>query len=413
MVEALCTPTICSNVLNQDVKTVSNHYEHHKNLQLADFSNESNKCIDVLIGVDYYYSCILGETKRGKDSDPIAVNSHFGWIIYGHYENSIVSTNLNSVHMLRANMEVLNDYDFKQENIFNDFKKLFNSENHGSSDVIDDVYFSFKNKLKFIRKRYETKLPFKEHSEILPDNYQLTQCRLKRLKRSLDKNKILLAEYNNIIREYIDEGIVEVVEPDDVTHKPGSTHYLPHRAVIRENHSTKKVRIVFDGSAHNENEPSINNVLYSGPCLLPLIFGILVRFRIGKIGIVADVKQVFLQIERSEEHRNFLRFLWFKDVFSTNSEQIILHFKRVIFVLTCSPFLLNGTVRVHLEKYLPLRDYTEIVRQLLLNLYVDDISNSFNSIEQSFNFYKISKTCLLDANFQLRKWASKIKHFKN
>ena len=56
-------------------------------------------------------------------------------------------------------------------------------------------------------------------------------------------------------------------------------------------------------------------------------------------------------------------------------------------------FLLNGTVRVHPEKYLPPRDYTEIVRQLLLNLYVDDTSNSFNSIEQSFNFYKISKTC--------------------
>ena len=42
---------------------------------------------------------------------------------------------------------------------------------------------------------------------------------------------------------------------------------------------------------------------------------------------------------------------------------------------------------------------------MLLNRYVD-ISNSFNSIEQSFNFYKISKHCLLDANFQLRKWAS-------
>ena len=77
--------------------------------------------------------------------------------------------------------------------------------------------------------------------------------------------------------------------------------------------------------------------------------------------------------------------------------------------MTCSSFLLNGTVRVHLEKYLPLRDYTEIVRQLLLNLYVDDTSNSFNSTEQSFNFYKISKTCLLDANFQLRKWATNVK----
>ena len=64
VVEALCTPTICSNVLNQEVKTVSNHYEHFKNLRLADFSNEINKCINVFIGVDYYYSRILGESKK-------------------------------------------------------------------------------------------------------------------------------------------------------------------------------------------------------------------------------------------------------------------------------------------------------------------------------------------------------------
>ena len=128
---------------------------------MADFSNKSNKCIDVLTGVDYYYSCILGETKRGKRSNPIATNSYFGWIICGHYENSIVSTNLNSARMLRANAEVLNDYDFKQENIFNDFKNLFNSENYGSNDGNNDVYFYFKNELKFKRNRYETKPPFK------------------------------------------------------------------------------------------------------------------------------------------------------------------------------------------------------------------------------------------------------------
>ena len=55
-----------------------------------------------------------------------------------------------------ANTEVLNDYNFKKENIFNDFKKLFNLENHGANDVIDDVYFSFKNELKFTGNRYET-----------------------------------------------------------------------------------------------------------------------------------------------------------------------------------------------------------------------------------------------------------------
>ena len=52
VIEAICMPTICSNVLNQDVKTVSSVYEHLKRIELADSSPETTKCIDVLISVD-------------------------------------------------------------------------------------------------------------------------------------------------------------------------------------------------------------------------------------------------------------------------------------------------------------------------------------------------------------------------
>ena len=37
----------------------------------------------------------------------------------------------------------------------------------------------------------------------------------------------------------------------------------------------------------------------------PFIFDILIRFRTGKIRIVADVKQTFHQIETVTEHRDF------------------------------------------------------------------------------------------------------------
>ena len=67
--------------------------------------------------------------------------------------------------------------------------------------------------------------------------------------------------------------------------------------------------------------------------------------------------------------------------------------------MTSSPFLLNGTMKVHLEKYLPLPDQTEFIKQLILNLYVEDLSNSFNTVDESSKFYEISKLCLNDANF--------------
>ena len=139
--------------------------------------------------------------------------------------------------------------------------------------------------------------------------------------------------------------------------------------------------------------------------MLPLIFDILIGFRIGKTGIVADVKQAFHQIEIVKKHRDFLRFLWFEDILY-NQETITLRFKRVIFGLTCSPFLLNGAIKEHLQKYLPLHDYQEVVLQLLENLYVDDSSNNFIGIEQCLNFHEKSKKCLADANLHLRKWAA-------
>ena len=137
---------------------------------------------------------------------------------------------------------------------------------------------------------------------------------------------------------------------------------------MRKDRDTTKVRIVFDASAHLNNQPSLNDTLYAGPCLLPLLFDILIRFRIGKIGIVADLQQAFLQIEIDNEHRNFLRFLWFDDISLHSPADIVLRFARLPFGLTSSPFILSGTMKVHLEKYLSVKEFSIFIEQLLFNL---------------------------------------------
>ena len=111
-------------------------------------------------------------------------------------------------------------------------------------------------------------------------------------------------------------------------------HYLPNRGVVREDHDTAKLRIVFDASAKIRNELSLNDILYSGPCLLPYLYDILLRFRTGKIGLVSNIKQAFLQVEMAEEHRDFARFLWFMDINETPSKITSLRFTRVVFGLT-------------------------------------------------------------------------------
>ena len=91
-------------------------------------------------------------------------------------------------------------------------------------------------------------------------------------------------------------------------------YHLPHRAVVRDERETTKVRLVFDASAKYKRFPSLNELLDPGPCLLPHLFDILFRFRLGKIVLITDIKQVFLQIQIDTEHQDFLRFLWYNDI---------------------------------------------------------------------------------------------------
>ena len=102
------------------------------------------------------------------------------------------------------------------------------------------------------------------------------------------------------------DNIIEVV---NTAGEVGKVFYLPHRAVVRTDRLTE-CRIVFDGSAKDIG-PSLNENLYTGPCLLTYIFNILVRFRMFRIGLVSDISQAFLNIAIAKEHKDYLRFLWY------------------------------------------------------------------------------------------------------
>ena len=137
--------------------------------------------------------------------------------------------------------------------------------------------------------------------------------------------------------------------------------------------------------------------------MLPYIFDILIRFRIGKIAVIADIKQAFLQIEVAEEHRDFLRFLWLRDPNNELSKKIILRFRRVLFGLNCSPFLLAGTIQYHMMKYDIVYKGVDLGMKFLRDLYVDDTTNSFHEIDIALEFYRNVKSYMLNGGFNLCK----------
>ena len=65
-----------------------------------------------------------------------------------------------------------------------------------------------------------------------------------------------LERYNDIIQTQLSQ---EIVERADEVVKDGREFYIPHKAVLRENAESSKIRIVYDASARaNASAPSLN-----------------------------------------------------------------------------------------------------------------------------------------------------------
>ena len=93
--------------------------------------------------------------------------------------------------------------------------------------------------------------------------------------------------------------------------------------------------------------------------------------------------------------------LWYH--LSTHDQPIVIYgFLRVIFGVTSSLFLLNSTIRHHLEKYV--ESDKDVVERLRDDLYVDDLVSGCE--DQVKLLYNKSNATMNDAGFDLRKWVT-------
>ena len=99
-----------------------------------------------------------------------------------------------------------------------------------------------------------------------------------------------------------------------------------------------------------------------------------------------------------------MRFLWYSDIYARDGITDVYHFCRVIFGAGPNPFLLNGTLRHHIEKYE--KEDPEFVRKFMESSYVDDLATGSNSKCDAFHLYQKIKNRMAEGGFVLRKWKS-------
>ena len=99
-----------------------------------------------------------------------------------------------------------------------------------------------------------------------------------------------------------------------------------------------------------------------------------------------------------------MRFLWYHFLNTDVEKIIVLRFLRVVFELTCSPFLLNGTIRHHVLKYE--KSHPVLLERFLKDIYVDDSTLGAETVNEGKNFYVTAKSILSAAGLNLRKWVT-------
>ncbi|KAI3378452.1 hypothetical protein SNEBB_011348, partial [Seison nebaliae] len=355
-------------------------------LPLADYVGDAVGRVGIILGEDVYDDIIVGPPVK-MDSGLKATPTIFGYMVHGEraWGGSGRVSNLTARIYLNAGKPVGHQLE--------DFWAVEHLGILPDEMLERDLVAEMRGKLtRGPDGRYTVPWPFKENVDQLAENKGLSLSRLRGLLKKLSPKE--RANYEDEILKLMEEEHIELVADDKEV--KGALSYLPHFAVVKES-STTKVRIVFDASARSEGKLSLNQCLEVGLNLVPKIFGILLRFREGKIGVVGDLARAFLQISLPEDDRDVTRFFWYK-----GDEIIVLRFKKIFFGATSSPFILQVVVKDLLESMMGGR-LDETSRRLMNNVYVDDQVCSVDSPDEAVRLWKESQEIFRQGGFLLRK----------
>ncbi|WKY06766.1 hypothetical protein Q1695_006726 [Nippostrongylus brasiliensis] len=100
----------------------------------------------------------------------------------------------------------------------------------------------------------------------------------------------LWEQYAKSIDDHLAADFIE--EVDEFVFDDPRVYYIPHQAVVKESSSTTKLRVVFDATSKARGACSVNDCLHQGPALLPELVGILLRARLHRFLLIADVDKV-------------------------------------------------------------------------------------------------------------------------
>nr|XP_039254127.1 uncharacterized protein LOC120331151 [Styela clava] len=356
----------------------------------------------LMIGVNVPEVFWVKDERRGTTNEPVAKRSILGWSLIGpafnkasRNESFHVQVNLAEVKRedLQRQIREMWETDFKDISLTS--TPTLSREDKYALQLMED-------NIKMVDGHYQSPLPWKPGCPEFPNNRDAVMRRTNNLGKRLLRNDVLRDKYCSTMAEFIKKGWARKIPAAEFEAPIGKAWYLPHQPVTSEQ-KPGKVRLVFDAGARYLNT-SLNDQLLQGPDMANGLLSVLLRFRMYKYGITADIEAMFLQARVTPRDVDALRFLFWPDGDLTKTpvdHQMLVH----CFGNTSSPFCANYCLRRTAEDFG--KDFpSDISDNIKDNSYIDDFLLGADSISEGKRIVKQISELTECGGFHLNKWRS-------
>lgn len=345
--------------------------------------------IDLLLGAQVWSQIIVQNIERNASNGLIAQDSQFGWLMLGGLSMPSQTTFVGMMHM--------NDYQ-RLDNVLQKFfeleaiseKQQRSPEQQFCADVLERETHRDESG------RYVVTIPIDPNAALLGDSRSRALQRFFQIENRFARDRDYHLEYVKFMKDYVDRGHMSLLSTPI---SPNEEHYfIPHHGILSER---KKFRVVFDGSAPTSSGRSLNDVQMKGERLQDNLTDIILRFRLNKSALTADVQQMYRQILVNIAQRK-LQLIFFR---SDPMENIkVYQLNTVTYGLKHAPHSAVGALQLHARNCMESHPVAAAVA--LRDYYMDDMTSGGDDSEEVIQLYREMKDMMAKGGFPLRKWAS-------
>ncbi|XP_058827738.1 uncharacterized protein LOC131687658 [Topomyia yanbarensis] len=328
--------------------------------------------VDVIIGAEYYMDLLKEGQLKATSEGPTLQNTVFGWIVSGRVPNTY-SCRLSSVTHACSTADIQD-----QLTRFWELETCRTRSTHSLEESACEDHFE-KTTVRDSKGRFVVTLPKKEFViNQLGESKEIAVRRFAGLEKRFAANPQLKQLYTEFISEYQNLGhMVEVVNETS----SGIEYYLPHHAVLKPDSTTTKLRVVFDASCKTSTGVSLNDALMVGPVVQDDLLDIILRFRLHRYAIVADVAKMYRMVNVTADDQRLQRILWRSSV----EEQLRTYeLTTVTYGTASAPYLATKCLQKLAEE--GRQTHPVAAKVLKQDFYVDDMLTGVDNIERGNQF---------------------------